>query len=265
MDQEQRIAELERRLSEFERARATRPTISTGGRRLRRGFVVAALAMAIVVLPGVALASHVFTDVPNSHTFHDEIANLSDARITTGCTPTTYCPENTVTRGQMAGFLNRGLGRAGSSFFIGTVPVGTAANVGDSHTVKVGTVTGGTAQVKVDASISAYIESFTGCPCRAVFSIVASTGASSTFYSTQFRGLIGGYDWQSFSISDVFTVPTGVNATFNIQAQMGTGTGVVTAYGEITSISAPFAATGGPPETVAAPTRPEDPTVPIAR
>jgi hypothetical protein len=265
MDQEQRIAELERRLSEFERARATRPTISTGGRRLRRGFVVAALAMAIVVLPGVALASHVFTDVPNSHTFHDEIANLSDARITTGCTPTTYCPENTVTRGQMAGFLNRGLGRAGSSDFQGTVPIPTAATLTGTHTVKVGTVSGGTAQVKVDASISAFLESFTGCPCRAVYWIVASTGASSTNYSTQFRGLISGFDWQSISISEVFTVPTGVNVTFSIRAQMGFGTGDVTAYGTITSISAPFAATGGAPATVSAPNGPEDPLAPNPR
>ena len=123
MDHEQRIAELERRISDYERARASRPTVRIGGRRLRRGLVIAALAMAVVVLPGVALASHIFTDVPNSHTFHDEIGNLFDARITTGCTPTTYCPENTVTRGQMAGFLNRGLGRAGSSDFFDTVPI----------------------------------------------------------------------------------------------------------------------------------------------
>ena len=81
----------------------------------------------------------------------------------------------------------------------------------------------------------------------------------------QFRGLVDGFDWQSISISDVFTVPTGVNVTFSVQALMGAGTGTVTAYGTITSVSAPFAATGGSPATISAPTSPEDPTAPNPR
>ena len=47
-----------------------------------------------------------FTDDDNS-TFQDDINRLRHAGITTGCTPTAYCPDQPVTRGQMAAFLYR--------------------------------------------------------------------------------------------------------------------------------------------------------------
>ncbi len=49
-----------------------------------------------------------FTDTTGSvHT--DDIAALAAANITTGCTPTLYCPDDPVTRAQMASFLVRTL------------------------------------------------------------------------------------------------------------------------------------------------------------
>jgi len=53
------------------------------------------------------VADH-FTDDRGS--IHEgDINRIADAGITTGCTPTTYCPETSVTRGQMASFLRRAL------------------------------------------------------------------------------------------------------------------------------------------------------------
>ena len=56
-----------------------------------------------------------FSDVPGQSTFVEDIARLATAGITKGCNPpanTRYCPEEPVTRGQMAAFLDRaGLGR----------------------------------------------------------------------------------------------------------------------------------------------------------
>jgi hypothetical protein len=49
-----------------------------------------------------------FTDIANS-TFRDDIDWLYFTGITTGCTPTRYCPDASVTRGQMASFLVRAL------------------------------------------------------------------------------------------------------------------------------------------------------------
>jgi hypothetical protein len=53
-----------------------------------------------------------FDDVASSHVFHDDIEWLAQERITLGCNPPTnsrFCPEDTVTRGQMAAFLVRAL------------------------------------------------------------------------------------------------------------------------------------------------------------
>jgi hypothetical protein len=56
--------------------------------------------------PGVAS----FTDVPTTAQFFREVEALVATGITAGCTGTTFCPENFVTRRQMAAFLARALG-----------------------------------------------------------------------------------------------------------------------------------------------------------
>ena len=48
-----------------------------------------------------------FTDVPAAHPFAGWIEQLAREGITSGCGPTTYCPDAVVTRGQMAVFLVR--------------------------------------------------------------------------------------------------------------------------------------------------------------
>jgi hypothetical protein len=56
--------------------------------------------------PGTAT----FSDVPVTHTFFQSVEALRASGITTGCGGTNYCPDATVTRGQMAAFLARALG-----------------------------------------------------------------------------------------------------------------------------------------------------------
>jgi hypothetical protein len=71
---------------------------------------VIAVVTALLVAPLTALATHTFTDVSDSNTFHDDIAWLESVGITQGCNPpsnTEYCPDDNVTRGQMAAFLHR--------------------------------------------------------------------------------------------------------------------------------------------------------------
>ena len=59
-----------------------------------------------------------FTDDEDSFA-EDDINRLAEAGITTGCTATTFCPKQTVTREQMAAFLDRALNLpdTGSDFF----------------------------------------------------------------------------------------------------------------------------------------------------
>ena len=75
-----------------------------------RGQMAAFLVRALPELQKLDLAAP-FDDVPVSHTFYTEIGKLAKAGITEGCDTagTLFCPEEPVTRGQMAAFLYRAL------------------------------------------------------------------------------------------------------------------------------------------------------------
>jgi hypothetical protein len=60
------------------------------------------------VSPAPVLAT--FLDVPTSHPFFRFVEALASAGITGGCGGGNYCPDNPVTRGQMAVFLSVALG-----------------------------------------------------------------------------------------------------------------------------------------------------------
>jgi hypothetical protein len=49
-----------------------------------------------------------FTDVPASHPYFPWIQKMKQLGIPAGCGATTYCPDDPVTRGQMAVFIMRG-------------------------------------------------------------------------------------------------------------------------------------------------------------
>jgi len=69
-------------------------------------FLVRALSLSEAEHPG-------FVDVPTGSTFATDIAKLATAGITRGCNPPAndrFCPNDPVTRGQMAAFLVRALG-----------------------------------------------------------------------------------------------------------------------------------------------------------
>ena len=78
----------------------------------RRWLKTAAIVtvLAAVLAPVAAMASHQFTDVPDSNIFHADIAWLADNGVTLGCNPPAndqFCPSNNVTREQMAAFMKR--------------------------------------------------------------------------------------------------------------------------------------------------------------
>lgn len=66
----------------------------------------------IAIVTGLALsttayASHDFSDVPDSNTFHDDISWLADSGITNGFPDGTYHPTDPVSRQAMAAFMRR--------------------------------------------------------------------------------------------------------------------------------------------------------------
>jgi hypothetical protein len=116
-----------RLVSPASRVKRIRPEVA-GGVAIERGRVMddksytirlpkrwARIAMivgvtALIVAPLTAVATHSFSDVPESNTFHSDIAWLKDAGVTLGCNPPTnnlYCPDDNVTRAQMSAFMRR--------------------------------------------------------------------------------------------------------------------------------------------------------------
>jgi hypothetical protein len=57
-----------------------------------------------------APATATFSDVPTSHPFFQYVEALNASGITSGCSATQFCPDQPVTRGQMAKFLSKALG-----------------------------------------------------------------------------------------------------------------------------------------------------------
>ena len=78
----------------------------------------------------------VFDDVPTPHPFYSAITNFAVSGYTSGCrvTPSLYCPNDPVTRAQMAVFLNRGVNgqdftpEPATGTVFDDVPIGTFAD-----------------------------------------------------------------------------------------------------------------------------------------
>lgn len=76
----------------------------------KRTWIVAAVAAVVFAIPAMVIATDTFTDVADDHTFHNDITWLGDTGVTKGCNPpanTNYCPDDPLTRGQMAAMLHR--------------------------------------------------------------------------------------------------------------------------------------------------------------
>ena len=81
-----------------------------GPDRKRRLIAFVVTLALLVATPLTVVASDVFTDVPSTNVFHDDITWLANAGVTKGCNPpanTQFCPSNNVTREQMAAFMHR--------------------------------------------------------------------------------------------------------------------------------------------------------------
>lgn len=73
----------------------------------RKTTLLAGVIAVVLAIPAVVFASHQFTDVPDSNIFHDDIVWMADNGITRGCGGDEFCPEDEVTREQMAAFMRR--------------------------------------------------------------------------------------------------------------------------------------------------------------
>ena len=72
--------------------------------------IITGLAMAMLLPMAAHAASGPFLDVADNHLFSEEISWMYENGITKGCNPpdnTQYCPERSITRGEVAAFFYR--------------------------------------------------------------------------------------------------------------------------------------------------------------
>ena len=191
-------------------------------RRRRLGIVVA-FVIGLLVIPTIALANHQFSDVPTGAIYHDDVEALADAGVARGCTASTFCPNNTVTRWQMALFLNRGLGRATSSF--GQILVSEAEeSFVATISIPAGAEPGGTGYVTVTADLT-WFGSASSCPCGITFGIASLLSKGDVSPTTLFivpADAVNGFGANAASMSWTFEVPTGQDAEYGLFASSAT-------------------------------------------
>ncbi len=106
------------------------------GRARRRVTTIAATLALIIAVPVAVIAAHSFDDVPDSNQFHESIAWMQENGITIGCNPpanTQYCPEDNVSRQQMAAFMRRLAQTDGSAGIGVTDPADTVTVSGTTY------------------------------------------------------------------------------------------------------------------------------------
>jgi hypothetical protein len=187
--------------------------------RRRRLGLLGGVVLALAVTPALVLASHQFTDVPNSSPYHAQIDALVGSGITAGCSATTYCPSSAVTRAQMAAFLGRGLAYT----TVSTASV-TASQAGmdfiTTVTVPPRAQPGGTAYVEVNASVN--VTDFVGeCPC-ALNVFVVDLSLTKVGFGGPASAIalvpppVNGGTATEVTVNWVFEVPTGVASEFGL-------------------------------------------------
>jgi hypothetical protein len=239
------------------------PTLSKGSHSLlrrHRRLAVVGVAALILALPVAVSASHQFSDVPTSNTYHTSISRLVGAGLTGGCGGGKYCPNDPVTRGQMAAFLNRGLGRAGQASGETDGDLWTTVEPGALGAPAVvflttGGAAGGTAYVQAQGNFAAWTNEAGVCPCEIVIALLSETGELSTI-SLQIidteASPAQGYFEGSASISHLFPVPSGTEVGFALIAQITptnaptAGSGHIAEYFfSLQATYVPFAEDGG--------------------
>jgi hypothetical protein len=75
---------------------------------MRHGRLAAVATLtALLLIAQHARSSHQFSDVPATAPYHAAASWLATRAVTLGCAVGLYCPNDVVTRGQMALFMNR--------------------------------------------------------------------------------------------------------------------------------------------------------------
>jgi S-layer family protein len=211
----------------------------------RRLTLIGFIAAIVLAVPMTVLASHQFSDVPNSSFYHNDIDALVDAGITTGCGGGKYCPANAVTREQMATFLHRGLGRAAMSNTVidDTIFVADQWVTVAAVTIEVGSV-GGNQFVEVNGAttVSGVLADCAQCPVNARLRDAGTGSLTSESYYLLEPGV---FDQDVVARHQVYSATPGAH-TYQLQVRVfQTSSSLFIANPTITATTYAFGSTGG--------------------
>src|SRR5688572_10940364 len=157
--------------------------------------------LALVAPPALAAPCSGFTDVESSDGFCANVAWLKNRSITLGCTSTTlYCPAATVSRLQMAAFMNR-LGTALTPAMLRTEDAPASLDL-DANPVVCQTADFASEDFPrtayADASFGATAAADVGLAARLVMSVDGGTSWSD-LYASASRGFVAAGQWRTLT------------------------------------------------------------------
>ena len=212
--------------------------MTTSRRTTVRGII---LGLAIASVPMLALATHSFSDVPDNAFYHDSVSNVAGAGLTAGCgSGTTFCPEDEVTRGQMATFLGRGLGRL--AYATGSADIdaggGNDVVVATASIVPGGAVAGRTNMIKVDGMATVSCDA----ACTVELALTEGTNTSRTILV-----ILDAAGTEHVALTwavEVTTASPAEAVDLNLEAN-SVSAAQISANGDITALFVPFGPDGG--------------------
>ena len=228
--------------------RAPRPTSRFAAKlRGRRSATSVALITLLLLTAPLVLASDRFIDVPPEPFHHDDISVLANSGVTVGCgtDPETslpiYCPNNAVTRAQMASFLVRGLGHVSSAGFAASVPPDNIDHAVGQVIIAPGfppTAVGAINYLDGRASITV-VGPEAGCPCVVWAALYDATEAE-FMQDTYVATVLDNFDAESLTV--VAANPATVPGPHTVQliVRVAFGYGAVEVDGQINVNTVPF-------------------------
>lgn len=212
-------------------------------RSVPRWLILIVFAGIVVAAPAAANDRYADVDAAGAH--HEAIGELADTGITAGCRPDRFCPDDPVSRGQMASFLTRGLPRATSDTSVTSLTsAGDYTGVPASITVEANGVSGGTGTVTLQGSVSVLAAgNVSSCPCEIeAFVYRDSDDAQGPSMWSQLPGETAGSGRAAAAlpVSWTTTIPSGSTETFRVAVLLNDGNPTeVTAEATLTAVTTP--------------------------